>query len=210
MTLRIHHWLPRIQDTLGPGCRVAVWVQGCSQACPGCMAPETWDRNGGRKVDVDALAEQILDNPDHEGLTVSGGEPFAQAAPVAELLQRVRAAGWNTWVYTGWLREDLQARRDPDVDRLLAAADVLVDGPYRADRAGTFPFRGSSNQRILLQTGAIPESRVLAASGARVQVTLDDAGGMVIVGIPPPHFMERLHEALERRGIRVVIPASRR
>ncbi|MCO6722975.1 radical SAM protein, partial [Streptomyces sp. Vc714c-19] len=44
-------------ETLGPGRRRGVWVQGCSLACAGCMSRHTWDARGGTRVSVSALRE---------------------------------------------------------------------------------------------------------------------------------------------------------
>ena len=39
---------------------------------------------------------------------------------------------------------------DPDIDALLAACDVLVDGPFiEAEKNLELAFRGSENQRLI-------------------------------------------------------------
>ena len=85
-----------------------------------------------------------------DGLTLSGGEPMEQAAECAALAEAVHALGGNVWVYTGWRYEALVQESDPARLRLLAAADVLVDGPYvEAERSLELRWRGSQNQRLI-------------------------------------------------------------
>ena len=134
----------------GPGIRYTVFVQGCSHHCPGCHNPHTHDFAGGRVVDTEEIVAQLRGNPLLDGLTLSGGEPMEQAAECAALAEAVHALGGNVWVYTGWRYEALVQESDPARLRLLAAADVLVDGPYvEAERSLELRWRGSRNQRLI-------------------------------------------------------------
>ena len=134
----------------GPGIRYTVFVQGCSHHCPGCHNPHTHDFAGGRVVDTEEIVAQLRGNPLLDGLTLSGGEPMEQAAECAALAEAVHALGGNVWVYTGWRYEALVQGADPARLRLLAAADVLVDGPYvEAERSLELRWRGSRNQRLI-------------------------------------------------------------
>jgi anaerobic ribonucleoside-triphosphate reductase activating protein len=59
-------------------------------------------------------------------------------------------------VFSGYTLEErkLRADRDPGVGRLLAATDVLVDGPYDAARPETGRrWAGSTNQRFHYLSG---------------------------------------------------------
>ena len=69
----------------GPGLRFTVFTQGCPHRCPGCHNPGTHDPAGGREVSVAELAAELSGNPLTDGLTLSGGEPFCQAAECAAL-----------------------------------------------------------------------------------------------------------------------------
>ena len=141
----------------GPGLRFAVFVQGCSHGCPGCHNPESQPFVGGMIERVDDLVAQITANKLVQGVTISGGEPFEQAAACAELARRCRAHGLNVWTYSGYTFEQLSAGV-PDVTArdLLDATDVLVDGPFVQQlHSYDLPWRGSSNQRLI----DIPASR---------------------------------------------------
>jgi anaerobic ribonucleoside-triphosphate reductase activating protein len=143
----------RVRDTEaeGPGRRWALWVQGCPLRCPGCCNPELLParaRDGADSlISVAALAAEALATPGIEGVSLLGGEPFAQAAPLAELAQRVRAGGLSVMVYSGFTLAELRARHDAATDALLAATDLLVDGRYDREQPDTQRrWIGSRNQ----------------------------------------------------------------
>ena len=134
----------------GPGLRFTVFTQGCPHHCPGCHNPATHDPSGGREVAVAKLAAQLSTNPLTEGLTLSGGEPFLQAAECAVLARYARERGLNVWTYTGYTYEQLLSGAVKDADTLLAQTDVLVDGPFLlAEKSYAALFRGSSNQQLI-------------------------------------------------------------
>lgn len=134
---------------LGPGNRLVLWVAGCGRNCPGCISPEIQPADAGREVPVPVLAERILRiEAPLSGVTVSGGEPFDQAEPLAGLLETIREArpDWNALLYTGYLLGELEPREE--TAKLLRLVDILVDGPYRCDLPQTHPLAGSGNQRV--------------------------------------------------------------
>ena len=134
----------------GPGLRFTVFTQGCPHRCPGCHNPGTHDPAGGREVSVAELATELSGNPLTNGLTLSGGEPFCQAAECAALARIARERGLNVWAYTGYTYERLLAGEVPDALALLEQVDVLVDGPFvEAEKSYAALFRGSANQRLI-------------------------------------------------------------
>ncbi|MEY8562865.1 anaerobic ribonucleoside-triphosphate reductase activating protein [Eggerthellaceae bacterium 3-80] len=134
----------------GPGLRFAIFVQGCSHACPGCHNADSQPKTGGTSTTVDALMAQVEANKLISGVTLSGGEPFEQAHACAEIARRAHALGLNVWAYSGYLFEDLQADCTPGAKELLDEIDILVDGPFvQARHSFDLEWRGSSNQRII-------------------------------------------------------------
>ena len=144
----------------GEGVRVTLFVSGCTNHCPGCFQPQTWDFQYGdpftRQVE-DRLLEMLA--PDYiNGMTLLGGEPFEPENQRALLpfLRRVRAAypTKNIWAFTGFVYEDLTAAgthcRCEATDELLSLLDVLVDGRFEESLKDiSLRFRGSSNQRLI-------------------------------------------------------------
>ena len=134
----------------GQGLRFTVFTQGCPHRCPGCHNPGTHDPAGGREVSVAALVEELTKNPLMAGLTLSGGEPFAQAADCAALAKAAHGLGLTVWTYTGYLFEHLRDAGRADWTALLQETDVLVDGPFLQDQKSyELHFRGSRNQRLI-------------------------------------------------------------
>lgn len=147
--LRVHGMA---QDSIvdGPGLRFTLFTQGCPHRCPGCHNPQTHGTEGGQWMGVEELVRRMLANPLQRGLTLSGGEPFAQPEACAALAQRVRACGKDVWVYSGYTFEELTASGSAGIRALLEACDVLVDGRFLlAQRSLALRFRGSANQRLI-------------------------------------------------------------
>lgn len=173
----------------GPHQRSVVWVAGCSIRCPGCINPHLFERDG-VVTTARAVADAVLATDD-EGLTLVGGEPFDQPEACAEVAEAVRAAGRGVITFTGYEQSDLEDR-SPATRRLLAATDLLVDGPFvRADPEPTRALVGSANQRFVHLTdryrGYDP-----VRSPDRVEVRIDPAGEVSIAGFASRPRLRRL------------------
>lgn len=141
-----------IQDSIvdGPGLRFSLFTQGCPHHCEGCHNPGTHDPESGREIAVSEVIRIMLSNPLTDGVTLTGGEPFAQPADCAEIAAAAKDAGLNVWCYTGFSFERLLASGDPDTGRLLSLCDVLADGPFMlSERTLDLKWRGSRNQRVI-------------------------------------------------------------
>lgn len=80
----------------GPGPRTTVFLQGCPLRCTWCHNPEGQETGGGREMDVDAVADEVLKTADFlvaggGGVTFSGGEPLWQPDFVLALVARLSA-----------------------------------------------------------------------------------------------------------------------
>lgn len=95
---------------------------------------------------IDEILEIV--NYNNFDVTFSGGDPLYQATALLPLAQRLKADGRNIWCYTGFTFDQVSAH--PEMRLLLDFIDVLVDGPYIADRKQPgLLFRGSDNQRLV-------------------------------------------------------------
>lgn len=150
----------------GPGLRTVLFLQGCPRRCPGCHNPETQPMEGGRDMETSLLIEELSAGYGLiSGITFSGGEPFLQAGPLAELAIALRDKGFNILIYSGYTLEELLelGGRDAAVAALMDAGDILIDGPYiEAKHDPTLAFRGSLNQRILDLPASIKSKRAVA------------------------------------------------
>ena len=88
----------------GPGLRMVVFLSGCPLRCRFCHNPDTWDIFSGREVQSDEILKKALRLSPYfgktGGVTLSGGEPFMQAAFALEILQKCKKHGIHTAVDT--------------------------------------------------------------------------------------------------------------
>jgi pyruvate formate lyase activating enzyme len=113
----------------GPGIRTTVFLQGCPLRCWWCQNPElrAAPPEAGRRTSPEALADELLRDARYwrtsgGGVTLSGGEPLAQAPAAGELLRRLGEHGAHRCVETS-LGAPAEA-----VETLLGETDLwLVD-----------------------------------------------------------------------------------
>jgi anaerobic ribonucleoside-triphosphate reductase activating protein len=140
-----------VTEAEGPGRRFALWFQGCPLRCPGCCNPEMLPFEGGQRLALADVVEQVQAAREYviEGITLLGGEPLSHAAGAVALAQSVHAMGLTVMVFSGHTLDE--ARRLPDlaVAELLSLTDILVDGPYLREQPETRRrWIGSANQQI--------------------------------------------------------------
>ena len=143
----------------GTGVRVSLFVSGCTHHCKDCFNEQAWDFEYGNPFTEDtenAVIEALA--PDYmAGITLLGGEPMepVNQRGLLPLLRRIRKElpQKTVWAYTGYVYEDLLegGRAHCEVtEELLSLCDILVDGPFIAEKKNiSLRFRGSENQRII-------------------------------------------------------------
>ena len=135
----------------GLGCRVTLWVSGCTHHCKGCHNKKTWKFTSGHSFTshVEQVLFDEIDKPYIKGITLSGGDPLDSPEGVLELLQNFRKRfgdSKDVWIYTGYTYEYCLEH----FKEILDLADILVDGMFDcAKRDTSLAFRGSTNQRII-------------------------------------------------------------
>ena len=170
----------------GPGIRLTIFMQGCNHRCDGCQNPSALEFGVGKNITVEQVTERVFANPLLSGITLSGGEPFAQAKECATLCKHIKNNNTNIqkdisnrltnsklpiqsnhltiWCYTGYLLEDLQerARTDIDIQNLMQQIDVLVDGPFeKSQKDLNLIYKGSKNQRIIDLPQSLATNKVI-------------------------------------------------
>ena len=144
----------------GIGNRVSLFVSGCTNHCPGCFQPETWDFSYGKEYtqETEQFLIEELAKPYYHGITILGGEPFepSNQEEIVKLLRRVHRElpSRTVWIYTGFTYDrDLLpdgCRYTAVTDEILEYTDILVDGRFEQERRNLMlDFRGSENQRII-------------------------------------------------------------
>lgn len=144
----------------GVGVRVTLFVSGCTNRCPGCFQPQTWDFCYGQPftAETEELLLNMLKPAYIQGLTLLGGDPFEPENQRALLpfLKTVKQTypNKNIWAFSGFTWEELH---DPKAhpytevtEEMLELVDVLVDGRFiEAQKNISLRFRGSENQRLI-------------------------------------------------------------
>lgn len=173
----------------GPGQRFAIWVQGCPLRCPGCCNPHYLEFRPARSVRLDEILAEVLAMGGRiEGITLIGGEPFSQAAPLAWLAEACRTRGLSVMTFSGHTWEDLLDPHHEDHaarSALLSYTDLLVAGPYLASRQSrSRRWIGSENQTIhFLSDRYTPLQKAWPPRGNTIELRLN-AGGISINGFP--------------------------
>lgn len=133
-------------ETLGPGRRVGVWLQGCSIRCEGCISPENQPFDKSYSMPISEAAKQILFYADNcDGVTISGGEPFDQMEGLLLLLQKVEKIP-DVLVYTGYKKEII-LQEYSSITKYIAA---LIDEEFRLGLPSEAVWKGSENQTLTI------------------------------------------------------------
>lgn len=180
-------------STLGPGLRSVVWVQGCPFHCPGCIAPGWIPFDApAAEIHPQELAQLLLANLQVSGLTLSGGEPFAQAEGLAALLSYARQRReLDVICFSGYRFETLLNHPpSPGVFDLLDQIDLLIDGPYIESKNDGKGLRGSSNQRFIHLTNRL-RGFDFENQPRRAEVSIQN-GEMFVAGVPPKNVLRSL------------------
>lgn len=147
----------------GPGIRTTIFVTGCTIGCKDCFNPEYQDFEFGSIWDKNVTENLLnnLKNPEVEGLTILGGEPFDNSEDLSRIVPEIRKnTKKSIWIYSGYTYEKLM--KEENSRRILNNCDVLVDGPFVEKLKDLkLKFRGSSNQRIIDLNKTREEKRVV-------------------------------------------------
>ena len=191
---------------LGPGRRIGLWLQGCNIGCKGCLSRDTWAREPGKDMAVDALlawCEEISGGV-LDGVTISGGEPFEQPAALAALLRglarwRERAGlDFDILCYSGFPLATLRTHRAA----LLAQLDAVIAEPFVDKLPSQHPWMGSSNQSLtpLSDRGTQRYGTTAPAAAKQMQV-LVDGQRVWYVGVPARGDLAKLEALCRARGM---------
>lgn len=195
---------------LGPGRRVAIWFQGCSIGCRGCMSLDTWAQAAATEPLSTVFARIEAWLAEADGVTISGGEPFDQPEALYGLLLGLKArSSGSILVYSGY---DFTRLQDRHAD-ILAEIDVVITERYDEARQDPALLRGSSNQVVNCLTDrgiALWQEAVRAEGSTRsMDVVFGPEGDIWLAGIPRPGDLERLSEHLATAGLSAKTSAGR-
>lgn len=169
----------------GPGIRSVLWVQGCPFRCPGCFNPEFQEFTGGQPTPVETVVDWILARDDTDGVTFTGGEPFAHAGVLAAVAEPVRRVGKSIVIFTGYTQQAFLQSDDLEQRHLWMLADVLIAGPYRPDLPSRNSWLSSTNQELVFVTDRYRFAQ-LQTNRKRLEFRISPEGTTRITGFPHP------------------------
>lgn len=193
----------RATEAEGPGVRFAVWVQGCPIRCKGCFNPHMFESFGGDTMTLRSLIEDFEsaceEFPNLEGVTFLGGEPFAQARPLAVFAAHVQALGKSVLTFSGYTYKHLSSGRIEGASELLSLSDVVIAGPYLESQLDEErPLLGSQNQEYFYLTERYSSADFKMQD--RVEVTFSSDGTIMLNGWAKSSQIDALSAALKRGG----------
>lgn len=187
--INVARWLPR-SSVNGPGERFVLWVQGCPLQCPGCWNPDTWSFAANQLMSVSEAYSLIGESGPIDGVTFTGGEPFAQAKSLAILAKRLKHDDISLMAFTGFELDELV---DTERRQLLEMLDIVVTGRFkRAARVEGLTWRGSSNQEVHLLTSRHRAIQGQDAQEQRAEVVISESGSTILTGFPCPDLRRKL------------------
>ena len=188
-------------NVLGPGKRIGIWFNGCNHHCLGCSNPELWAPQERYKTTLETLmrlVERICKNQTVDGFTLTGGDPFAQASALQQVLPELKKYSNDILVYTGFDYEEVLLK----YPELLYQIGVLIDGKYIQERNNGAVLRGSDNQRIIILNDSLADKyhSYLATAKNEIQnfTALD---GVISVGIHRPGYEDQVETLLRGKGL---------
>ena len=188
-------------NVLGPGKRIGIWFNGCNHHCPGCSNPELWEPQERYKTTLDTLMkliEHICATQHVDGFTLTGGDPFAQADALNQLLPILAKFTNDILVYTGFGYAEVLLK----YPEIVSQIGVLIDGKYIQERNNGAILRGSDNQRIIILDDQLRDKYhdYLATAKNEIQnfTALD---GVISVGIHRPGYEDQVDTLLRGKGL---------
>lgn len=198
--INVNTWIPKT-NSLGPGLRSVVWVQGCGKDCKGCISPEMKPFVEKTLYDPIALADKLLAINDIKGVTISGGEPFEQSSELLKFMRYIKLySDLNIMVYSGYTLEEI--KEDYIKAACLQYIDILIDGRFEESLPKAM-WRGSINQKIMSPTKLFDEEKIAiwtkSLEGSIEFLISED--NIVTVGIPERGFVKEFRSRLKEKGI---------
>ncbi len=168
----------------GPGVRFIVFLHGCPFRCRYCHNPDTWAGPAAEEAEAADVLKRALRYRaywgERGGITVSGGEPLVQAAFVAELFERAKAAGVTTCLDTA--AGPFKAG-DPAQARLFAACDTVLLDIKHIDPAAHRALTGADNENVFACARYLAERKIpVWIRHVLVPGVTDDEGALARLG----------------------------
>lgn len=182
--LQVAALMPNVQS-LGPGLRFVLYLQGCTRKCLGCLSPGWQKSNPKKRLEVQEIFKTIYTTctSEYEGITISGGEPLEQLEELQYLLSWIKDyTSLGQILYTGYTYQEVLQRRG--IQKLLQTIDLLITGPYIQELDNDKGLMGSTNQSLNFLTPRYKPFKDLFLKTPRcIEIYLGKKDA-ILVGIP--------------------------
>lgn len=204
MTLNIGRII-RQSKVNGPGVRFTLWLQGCPLRCKGCINKAFWSNKPNQLIKVSDLHNMILNTPDIEGVTYSGGEPFEQSEGLHKLSLLLKDNGLSIMAYSGYTYQEIINCGDEFKKDLLNTLDILVDGRYEEERRAPLLWRGSNNQRVHFLTLLYKDyERVVEQQKMQMEFSINpETNKISMTGNFSHEMVEEIQKRMKAYGINI-------
>lgn len=142
----------------GDGCRLSIFVSGCTLNCPDCFNQESQDFNYGTPLTENMLLQYFkkMDNPWVSGMSLLGGDPLEphNQIGVLKICQEFKQKfpDKNIYLWTGRTLNELyneECKQYETAREILKYVDVLIDGRFMKElKEPNLYLRGSTNQQV--------------------------------------------------------------
>jgi len=144
-------------------------------------------------MDIETILSQ---NPELEGVTLLGGEPFNQAESLALLAKKIKKLGLSIVTFSGYTYEKLLHTNHKHWNALLSQTDLLIDGPYVESLQDlSRPWVGSKNQKYRFLTDVYQDQEAtLLAIDNKLEICIHPDGTITLNGMMTSLDLEELME----------------
>lgn len=201
MNIFLHKYITNTQVE-GPGKRFALWFQGCSIHCKGCMLPNTWTFTKSQKISCGHLVGKIINTPSIEGVTILGGEPFDQPQALSCLMKQIKKySDLSIMLFSGYTIQHLKLHC-PQFEQIIKRTDIFIEGPFIKEQTSfSRPWAGSSNQLIHFLTDRYTIDN-LNIPAQKIELRIPKEGEITINGMLPEEKLWTIYEAIiNKEGI---------
>ena len=161
----------------GPGKRVAIWTQGCSIKCKGCINKELQDATKGSEMHVEEIVAEVKKSG-LNSVTILGGEPLDQPFSIMNLVHRLKLwiPGMTIMLFTGF---ETAKAKELLGSIVWPAVDIIITGPYDASKPDKRKWIGSTNQEIHCNTKEARDYTWPLKSVFELEFSFDEDGAYV-------------------------------
>lgn len=149
-------------------------------------------------MSVQEIIEEIKSVKGIEGVTLTGGEPLAQAEHLLPLCESIKSLGLSIVCYTGYILEDIAAGKIPYAREVLRYIDILIDGPFIEAEKAPLLWRGSKNQRVFFLSERYIHLKPLVRDGTMAAEIQVGAQEIFLTGIYGEEIWENLKKEIRK------------